>query len=335
MILFKNALIILISFFLSLSPPGLWAAAALMNLEVGEQVPSFEMRTIDGKEISSDKMKGRILILAFWKTGQAESKENLADLEQLYRKYRDRGVLVLAINADNAPESEIIRTKTAQSLSYLLASDKDLTVYGRFGVVVLPSTLVIGPDGKLVYYHPIRRGDFYQQVEGRLRVMLGDITTARLEAELKPQKISGSSAERKKAERYVNMGRALMDMGLKENARENLITAAETDPSFSEAHILLAKIYLQEKDVEHAGKALGQALKQVSGAKGEKLRQGISHADRGEDSLALSFFMQVIEEDPSPPPEAYYHMGRIYEKQNKTSQALASYRAALERLPAK
>jgi len=303
-----------------------------MNLGVGDQLSAFEITTIDGKEISSNAMKGKILILAFWKRGQAESKENLADLEQIYHKYRERGVSVLAINADNASESEISRFKKDQGLSYLFAADKGLTVYGRLGVVVLPSTLIIGPDGKLVYYHPIRRADFYQQIEDRIRVMLGEITAAQLEADLNPQQISGPSAARKKAERYFNMGRALLDVGMKDKAREDLKMAAEADPSFAEPHILLAKIYLEEMDVEKAGKALGQALKQVAGSKGEKLRQGISHADRGEDSQALALFKQVLEEDPGPPPEAYYYMGKIYEKQNKTSEALASYRAALDRL---
>jgi tetratricopeptide (TPR) repeat protein len=44
---------------------------------------------------------------------------------------------------------------------------------------------------------------------------------------------------------------------------------------------------------------------------------------------------ELVENNPEPPPEAYYEIGKIYEKQKQTSEALAAYRMALELLLAR
>jgi peroxiredoxin len=328
----KNFLIFQVVGLLTFSAFGVWATIALMSLKVGDPVPDFEIGTIDGKNVSPDSLKGKIIILAFWRMDQDNSKDVLSDLELLYREYQDRGVVVLAINADESSETEIKDFQTAHNLSYLFASDKGLTLYGRFGIIVLPSTLVIGPEGKLAHFQPIHGREFHSQLRAHLRFLLGEISSTQLEAELNPRKMPESSDARIKADRYLNLGLMLMDAGLLEKARDAFNTATETDPSLPEPHIYLAQIYSQEKDGKKTGEELGQALELLPKSKDNKLLQGISHASRGEDDLAMTFFQEVIKGNAEPPPEVYYQMGRIYERLNKPSEALESYQRTLKLL---
>ena len=328
----KNFLIFQIVGLLTFSAFGVWATIALMSLKVGDPVPDFEIRTIDGRSVNLGSLKGKILVLVFWRRNQDNSKNVLSDLERLYQEYQDRGVVVLAINADEASETEIKNFQTAQSFSYPFASDKGLTLYGRFGIIVLPSTLVIGPRGKLAHFQPIHGREFYSQLRGHVRFLLGEISSNQLEAELNPRKMPESSEARKKADRYLNLGLALMDAGMVEKALDAFMTAAEADPSMPEPHISLAQIYSQERDEKKAGIELGNALELLSRPTDKKLLQGITHANRGEDDLAMTFFQKVIEDNSDPPPEVYYQMGRIYERLNKPSQALVSYQMALKLL---
>lgn len=306
------------------------ATRAVMGLNPGDPAPDFRIRTIDGKQTSLSDLKGRIVILAFWKRDKVYSLKTLADLERIYQEYRDRGVTVLGVNADKAPEPEIRSIMAAQTLSYLMASDPELKVYGLFGAMVLPTTLIIGPDGKLAHYRAIHPRDFYSQVREHIRLLLGEITQAQLEAELYPQKIPRDRAARKKAKRYLNLGRSLMNIEVNDKAQEELEKAVEADPSFPGPHILLAKLYLQDKQVSKGRAELEQALRLDPGPQEAKLLQGIAYAIQGEDGLALSVFQQLVKNNPKPPPEAYYEIGKIYEKQNKTSQALEVYHMALE-----
>ncbi len=332
MISVKKVLVLLTIGFLTLGTYGSWAAMALMGLKPGDSAPDFQITAIDGKEITLSNLKGKIAILAFWKRDQRYSEKTLADLERIYQEYKAKGVIVLAINADKAPDQEIRSIGTTQNLSYPLARDEGLKVYGRFGVMVLPTTLVVGPDGKLEYYRSIHPRDFYAQVRGHVRLLLGEITQAQLEKELYPREIREDTAARKKAKRYLNLGRTLMDRGLQEKARQELEKAVQADPSFLEPHILLARLYLQGKEATEAMAELDQALKLDPGSKDAKLLQGIAYAAQGEDSQAISVLEALVKNNPKPPPEAYYQIGKIYQKQKKTSQAMESYRRALELL---
>ena len=328
----KNFIIFQVVGLLTFSAFGVWATIALMSLKVGDAVPDFEIRTIDGRTVTLGGLKGKILVMAFWRRDQEISKDVLSDLERIHQEYRDRNVVVLAVNADESSETEIKDFQTARNFSYLFASDKGLTLYGRFGIIVLPSTLVIGPGGKLAHFHPIHGRDYYSQLRAHVRYLLGEISSAQLEAELNPPKMQVSSDARKKADRYLNLGLAMMDAGMVEKALDAFKTAAEADPSMPEPHISLAQLYSQEGDEQGAGVELRKALELLSRPIDKKLLQGITHANRGEDDLAMTLFQEVIEDNSDPPPEVYYQMGRIYERLNKPSQALESYQTALKLL---
>jgi cytochrome c-type biogenesis protein CcmH/NrfG len=75
---------------------------------------------------------------------------------------------------------------------------------------------------------------------------------------------------------------------------------------------------------------LEQALTLEPGSKEAKLLQGIAYARQGEDGLALAVLQGLVKNNPEPPPEAYYQIGKIYDKQNKTSLAQEAYSRAEE-----
>jgi peroxiredoxin len=308
----------------------LFAAEALMGLKPGDPAPDFTLTTIEGKVINLAKLRGSITILTFWKRDQEYSDHTLADLERIYQEYQAKGLIILGINADKVQESEIKKIAIAQSISYPLAIDPELKVYGQFGVMVLPTTMIIAPDGRLTYYCPIHPRDFYEKIRGQVRLLLGEITPAQLEAELQPHKLPTESEARKKALRQFKLGRTLLDRGLNDKARQVLEKAAQTDPLFLDPHILLARLYLQAREVDKVFAEVEQALKINPKSKEVRLIQGMAYALRGEDAKALSILEELVTNNPKPLPEAYYQLGKLYQKQNKILQALESYRRALE-----
>ncbi len=76
----KRLLILLTIAFLTFSSCGLWAAMTLIGLKPGDPPPDFQIRTIDGKEITLSNLKKKIVILAFWKRGQDYSVKTLPGL---------------------------------------------------------------------------------------------------------------------------------------------------------------------------------------------------------------------------------------------------------------
>ena len=310
-------------------------ALAIGHHKQGDSVPNFAIRTIDGKQISLDEQKGKIIVLAFWKQDDDKSSKMLTDLSRVSQEFQDKGVTFLAINGDKASDQQIGEMALAKELSCFFASDPDLATYSTLGILVLPTTLIVGPDGKLAFIEDLYSRNFYAQTKAYVRFLLGEITPDQLKAELDPGKSAEVSPTRIKAERYVNMALVLLELKEKAKAREALKTAVEADPSFQEPHLLLARLCLEDNEVSEAGTELEQALKLNPSPREGKLLQGLTYASQGEDGLAVAVLQELVQNNPQPPPEAYYQIGKICEKQKKTSEAVAAYQAALELLLAR
>ncbi len=252
------AVIILLTFF-SIAP---CLAMALRNMAIGDPLPDFRIHTLSSKEVTPQSLKGKILILAFWRLGQDFSDRILTDLERIFQDYKNQGVMVLAINADQAPSSEIERIRSTRNLSYPFAGDAELKTYGQFGVIVLPTTLILGPKGRLAHYETIHSSDYYDRIRGQVRLLLGEITPAELAKELNPEQIKIAPEVRRKAGLHLSMAKMLMtEKSLKQKARGELEKALRIDPSLLEAHILLAKLYREGQMVNQAIAELETALK--------------------------------------------------------------------------
>jgi len=301
----------------------------------GDRVPNFAIRTIDGNQISLDEQKGKIIVLAFWKQEDDKSSKMLTDLCRISQEFQDKTVTFLAINGDKASDKQIREMALANKPTCRFASDPDLAAYSTLGILVLPTTLIVGPEGKLEFVEDLYSRNFYAHTKAYVRFLLGEITQDQLKAELEPTKFAESSPARIKAERYVNMALVLLDIKERAKAREALKKAVEADPSFPEPHLRMAGLCLEDKELREAGSELEQALELNPSPKEGKLLQGLTYAGRGEDSLAVAVLQELVENNPQPPPEAYYQIGKIYEKQNKSSEALAAYQTALELLLAK
>jgi tetratricopeptide (TPR) repeat protein len=310
-------------------------ALAIGHHKQGDRVPDLVIRTIDGNQISLDEQKGKIMVLAFWKQDDDKSSNMLTDLSRISHEFQDKDVTFLAINGDKASDKQIREMALAKKTTCLFANDPDLAAYSTLGILVLPTTLIVGPDGKLAFIQDLYSRNFYTQTRAYVRFLLGEITQDKLNAELDPGTSVKVSPARIKAERYVNLGRVLLDIKEKEKAREALEKAVEADPTFTEPHLLLAGLCLEDKEVRKAGTELELALKLNPCPREGKLLQGLTYAGQGEDGLAIAVLQELLENNPEPPPEAYYEIGKIYEKQKKTSEALAAYRMALELLLAK
>ncbi len=310
-------------------------AIALRHLKQGDSLPSLAVRTIDGNLISMDQLKGKITVLTFWKQNDGKSCNMLTDLSRINRELQGKDVTFLAINGDKASDRQIRELALSKKLTCVFASDPDLTAYSRLGIVVLPTTLIIGPDAKLVCIQDLYSRNFYAQTLAHVRFLLGEISQDQLNAELDPGKFVTSSQARIKAERYICLGQMLMaNPKLKHKALEVLTTAARTDPSYMKPHVILAKLHLENKMIHEAAAELEQALTlaSVSELQDAELTKAIALTDEGHDNEALSLFQEWLKNHPNPPAELYFRVGKIYEKQNQMASATEAYQHTIETL---
>ncbi|MEO8821227.1 MAG: TlpA disulfide reductase family protein [Ginsengibacter sp.] len=67
----------------------------------GQKLPKFDLKDINGNEISSESLKGKPVVINFWFASCGPCIQEMPALNQLKEKYKDSDVVFLAITFEN------------------------------------------------------------------------------------------------------------------------------------------------------------------------------------------------------------------------------------------
>jgi cytochrome c biogenesis protein CcmG, thiol:disulfide interchange protein DsbE len=137
----------------------------------GEDAPRFALRTLDGeRSVRLEDLRGRVVAINFWASWCAECRIEHPALAAAWRRYRDRGVVLLGIPFQDHP---------AASRAYLeeygggwpILEDPGSRTALAYGVYGVPETVFIGRDGRIAgrVVGPVR----YDELTERFRRLLG------------------------------------------------------------------------------------------------------------------------------------------------------------------
>jgi peroxiredoxin len=76
------------------------AQAADWNYRIGEDAPSFNLKTLDGKTLASEDLRGHYAVVSFMTTWCPFCNAAAPHLQKLFETYRDRGVRVMIVDID-------------------------------------------------------------------------------------------------------------------------------------------------------------------------------------------------------------------------------------------
>jgi peroxiredoxin len=113
--------------------------------------PAFTLRLLDSRGTfdSRDALEKKVLVVRFQASWCRPCAREGVALEQLYERYRGRGVEVIGVQVqDTAVDAR--RFLHAHGATYLAGLDPHLTVANRFGLKGTPYTVVISRDGRVV-----------------------------------------------------------------------------------------------------------------------------------------------------------------------------------------
>ena len=109
------------------------------------------LRTLDGKNATLTSYKGKILLLNFWATWCGPCREEMPDLDNLYQKYQNLGLVVVGVSldSDRSDARDFIEEIGIQYPIYWDGMDGPLAkTLG--GIFALPTTFLFDANGKLV-----------------------------------------------------------------------------------------------------------------------------------------------------------------------------------------
>lgn len=116
----------------------------------GDAPPPFSLpRLADGRTVDFPQdCAGQVVALRFWASWCPHCEQEMRELEPVFRQYRDQGLVILAVNVRQQRETAA-QFADSLSLSYPILLDMRGKVTAAYRVRVLPTTWIIGRDGRL------------------------------------------------------------------------------------------------------------------------------------------------------------------------------------------
>jgi peroxiredoxin len=114
-----------------------------------DKLPDFTLKTLTGDEINLRQLEGqKIVVVNFWATWCGPCRREIPDFNEVYSRYRDRGVEILGVSVDESPETVVPDFMHDNPMTYpVLAGSPELTF--RYGVRGLPTTFIIDRSGRV------------------------------------------------------------------------------------------------------------------------------------------------------------------------------------------
>ena len=125
--------------------------AAMAKLEADDAwraKADFTLNDLDGKSWTLRDLRGKVVLVNFWATWCPPCRKEMPDLDALYKKFKDRGLVILAI--DDEEVGKIKPYLAEHPVAYPILLDPGRKTNEVFRIDGIPKSFVYNREGKLV-----------------------------------------------------------------------------------------------------------------------------------------------------------------------------------------
>ena len=126
-------------------------ATAMSKIEADDlrhRQVDFTLTDLRGKAWALKDLRGQVVLVNIWATWCPPCRNEMPDLDSIYRRFKKDGLVVLAITDENADKAR--QFVDEHGLSYPILLDSDKNVHRQYTIEGLPRSFVYDRDGKLV-----------------------------------------------------------------------------------------------------------------------------------------------------------------------------------------
>jgi len=117
--------------------------------------PVFSLPDMDGQKVDLASFKGKVIVLEFWATWCAPCREEIPVLNQIYRSYKEKGLVVIGISLDRKPPQEVKKFLDGIQVEYpnVMGDEEIFEKYSQLANVGpirgIPATFIIDRQGQI------------------------------------------------------------------------------------------------------------------------------------------------------------------------------------------
>lgn len=120
------------------------------RLKIGDRAPAFAIVDLEGRRISSELWRGSPVVLRFWDTECKYCRADSPIINSYFNTYREQGLKVLYVATANETVERVRAYIEELDIGFPVALDKDGTMGRDYQVSLVPQTIFISPDQKII-----------------------------------------------------------------------------------------------------------------------------------------------------------------------------------------
>lgn len=126
----------------------LFAHAGEIKPWKGGKTPALALPDLEGHEHTLAEFKGKVVVVNFWATWCDPCRAEMPSMQKMADKFGADKLVVLGVNyQEGAPR--IQRFLAQNPVQFTILMDRDGTVTKKWITRVFPTSMIIGPDGRV------------------------------------------------------------------------------------------------------------------------------------------------------------------------------------------
>ncbi len=121
--------------------------------------PDWQLPRLDGGSLGLAELRGQVVLIDFWASWCVPCRLSLPALRALQQDYAGQGLRVVTISVDE-DRAAAQRFQQRYGADLVALHDADGRVAAAYGLIGMPSSFIIDPQGQLVLRHEgFRKGE--------------------------------------------------------------------------------------------------------------------------------------------------------------------------------
>ena len=135
---------------------GIASSAVRAGTKVGDSFPDLRAYKLEG-QLPGD-LKDKVVVVDFWASWCGPCKESFPIMNELHRKYRDQGVVILAVNVDES-RADMDAFLKQHAAEFPVIRDAAQKLVEKVEVGTMPSSFILDRAGKVRFMHTGFKGE--------------------------------------------------------------------------------------------------------------------------------------------------------------------------------